>query len=74
MAKLTHKQDSFVKAYLLNGGNATQAAITAGYSEKTAEQQASRLLSNVKVLEAVAVAQKERSERTQVTADMVVRT
>lgn len=38
MSKLTHKQDSFVKAYLLNGGNATQAAITAGYSEKTAQQ------------------------------------
>ncbi len=38
MSKLTQKQDSFVKAYLLNGGNATQAAITAGYSEKTAQQ------------------------------------
>ena len=37
-AKLTTKQDKFVKAYLLNGGNATQAAITAGYSEKTAQQ------------------------------------
>ena len=36
MTKLTPKQDAFVKAYLLNGGNATQAAIDAGYSEKTA--------------------------------------
>ena len=35
--KLTPKQDAFVKAYLLNGGNATQAAITAGYSKKTAQ-------------------------------------
>lgn len=35
--KLTTKQDKFVKAYLLNGGNATQAAITAGYSKKTAQ-------------------------------------
>lgn len=35
--KLTSKQDSFVKEYLLNGGNATQAAIKAGYSEKTAK-------------------------------------
>jgi len=34
--KLTVKQDKFVKAYLLNGGNATQAAIKAGYSSKTA--------------------------------------
>lgn len=36
MSKLTAKQDAFVKEYLLNGGNATQAAIKAGYSEKTA--------------------------------------
>lgn len=34
--KLTPKQDAFVKAYLLNGGNAMQAAIDAGYSKKTA--------------------------------------
>ena len=34
--KLSLKQDAFVKAYLLNGGNATQAAIGAGYSVKTA--------------------------------------
>ena len=38
MSKLTIKQDAFVKAYLLNGGNATQAAIKAGYSEKTAQR------------------------------------
>tara|TARA_R110000787_G_C13368684_1_gene440677 strand:- start:869 stop:1273 length:405 start_codon:yes stop_codon:yes gene_type:complete len=37
MAKLTGKQDAFVKAYLLNGGNATQAAINAGYSVRTAQ-------------------------------------
>ncbi len=37
MAKLTPKQDAFIKSYLLNGGNATQAAIDAGYSEKTAQ-------------------------------------
>ena len=33
--ELTLKQSAFIKAYLLNGGNATQAAIKAGYSEKT---------------------------------------
>lgn len=37
-AKLGKKQDAFVKAYLLNGGNATQAAIDAGYSKSTARQ------------------------------------
>lgn len=35
-SKLTLKQDAFVKAYIVNGFNATQAAITAGYSKKTA--------------------------------------
>tara|TARA_R100000541_G_scaffold15707_2_gene25077 strand:- start:78 stop:494 length:417 start_codon:yes stop_codon:yes gene_type:complete len=34
--KLTKKQDAFIKAYLLNGGNATRAAIEAGYSEDSA--------------------------------------
>ena len=36
MTKLTGKQDAFVKAYLLNGGNATQAAIDAGYKADNA--------------------------------------
>jgi phage terminase small subunit len=34
--KLTAKQDAFVKSYLLNGGNATQAAIDAGYKADNA--------------------------------------
>jgi phage terminase small subunit len=34
--KLTDKQQRFIDEYLSNGFNATQAAISAGYSEKTA--------------------------------------
>lgn len=34
--KLTPKQAKFVASYIANGMNATRAAITAGYSEKTA--------------------------------------
>ena len=34
--KLTTKQNAFVKVYISNGGNATQAAIQAGYSESSA--------------------------------------
>lgn len=46
--------DLFIKKYILTGCiNAKQAAIDAGYSEKTADQQASRLLKNVKVQEKV---------------------
>lgn len=44
--RMTPKQALFVAEYLKDL-NATQAAIRAGFSEKTAKQQASRLLSNV---------------------------
>ena len=47
---MDNKTEAFAKAYILTGcTNGTQAAIEAGYSEKTAAQQASRLLKNVKV-------------------------
>lgn len=49
---ITGKQDAFVKAYILNP-NAKQAAIKAGYSEKAAEQEGSRLLRNAKVMKAI---------------------
>jgi phage terminase small subunit len=39
----------FVTEYIKNGGNGTAAAIAAGYSEKTAYSQASRLLKSVEV-------------------------
>ncbi|CQR51464.1 terminase small subunit [Paenibacillus riograndensis] len=68
---LTPKQKLFVQEYLIDL-NATQAAIRAGYSPKTAEQQASRLLSNVKVQEAIREAQSHRAARTEITADMVL--
>ena len=42
--------DEFARFYILNGcKDAKGAAIKAGYSEKTADQQASRMLKNVKV-------------------------
>lgn len=70
--ELTPKQRVFVQEYLKDL-NATQAAIRAGYSERTAEQQGSRLLSNAKVASAVTAAQGERSERTQIDADWVLK-
>ncbi|WP_104500331.1 terminase small subunit [Acinetobacter indicus] len=71
MAGLTDKQQRFVEEYLIDL-NATQAAIRAGYSEKTAQEQSSRLLSNVMVQEAVQKAKNKLSERTELTVDMVV--
>lgn len=69
---LTAKQQRFVDEYLKDL-NATQAAIRAGYSKNTADQQASRLLTNVKVRGYLAERQDDRSKRTEITQDMVLR-
>lgn len=69
--KLTPKQERFVAEYLIDL-NATQAAIRAGYSEKTAEVQGPRLLGNVRVAEAIKAAQTARAERVNVTQDYVL--
>jgi phage terminase small subunit len=50
--ELTPKQARFVDEYLKDL-NATQAAIRSGYSERTAQEQSSRLLSNVIVQRAI---------------------
>ena len=52
--------------------NAKQAAIRAGYSPKTAEVQASRLLSLVKVQDEIAKAMEDREKRTGITQDRVL--
>lgn len=50
---LSERHRQFVEAFMANGGNATRAAITAGYSKRTADRQASRLLRNAKVRGAI---------------------
>jgi phage terminase small subunit len=50
--QLSARQTIFVTEYLKDR-NGTQAAIRAGYSERTAGEQASRLLANVKVKQIV---------------------
>ena len=69
---LSLKQAQFVREYLIDL-NATQAAIRTGYSAKTAKQQGARLLTVVDVAAAVEAGMAKRSERTEITADMVVR-
>tara|TARA_R110002110_G_scaffold106898_2_gene267700 strand:+ start:1953 stop:2357 length:405 start_codon:yes stop_codon:yes gene_type:complete len=68
---LTPKQERFINEYLIDL-NATQAAIRAGYSEKTADQQGHQLLKKTLVSAAIAEAQDERSARTSVTQDYVL--
>lgn len=71
MAKLTAKQQRFCDEYLIDL-NATQAAIRAGYSAKTADQQGSRMLTNVKVQQEIAERMAERSKRTGINQDRVL--
>ena len=71
MAKLTDKQQRFCDEYLIDL-NAKQAAIRAGYSPNSAEQQASRLLRIVKVQNEIDKKMAERSRRTGINQDRVL--
>ena len=53
--------------------NATKAAERAGFSKKTAYSQGQRLLKNVEIQKRIQKLQQERSERTQITADRVLK-
>lgn len=70
--KLTAKQKAFVQEYLVDL-NATQAAIRAGYSAKTAGSIGQRLLTKVEIQAELAAAMAAREERTEITADYVLR-
>ena len=72
MAKFTPKQEHFCEEYLIDL-NATQAAIRAGYSEKTAYSAGQRLLRNVEIQNRIAELKAERSKRTEITQDRVVK-
>ena len=60
--RFTDRQLKFMRAYVVSG-NATQAAIEAGYSSKSAHVQGSRMLRDVKVKEMVDKTLKRIAER-----------
>jgi phage terminase small subunit len=64
--KITPKQASFIREYLIDG-NGTQAAIRAGYSQKTAKEQAARLLSKVNIQNEIKDYQDKASAEAQIT-------
>lgn len=72
MAKLTDKQELFAREYLKDL-NATQAAIRAGYSEKTAKEAGYENLTKPHVLELVAELKAQRIEQTGIDAAYVLR-
>lgn len=69
--KLTPKQQRFVDEYLIDL-NATQAAIRAGYSAKTAGQTGDENLKKPEIMEKIQAALQARQERTELTADEVI--
>jgi phage terminase small subunit len=68
---MTPKQAAFVREYLVDL-NATQAAIRAGYSERTARKIGHENLTKPDIATAIAAAKAERSERTKVDADWLL--
>ena len=69
---LTPKQHRFVTEYLVDL-NASQAALRAGYSPRTAPQQGSRLLKNVDVQAAIATQQSQQLQAVEVRIEDVLR-
>jgi phage terminase small subunit len=72
VASMTPKQERFVEEYLVDL-NATQAAIRAGYSERTAYEIGHQNLRKVEVQEALQTAFAARSQRVEIDQDWVVR-
>lgn len=68
---LNAKQRRFVDEYLIDL-NATQAAIRAGYSKKTAAQIAEKLLRKADIQAEITKKQQKRSSRTEITQDRVL--
>jgi phage terminase small subunit len=68
---MTPKQKRFVAEYLIDL-NAAAAAVRAGYSARTAKEQASRLLTNVNVAAAIDEGLKERFKHLEIKADRVL--
>ena len=71
MAKLTKKQELFVKEYLIDL-NATQAAIRAGYSKKTSYSIGEENLKKPVIAAAIQEAMNNRATRIEITADRVL--
>lgn len=69
---LTPKQQRFVEEYLCDL-NATQAAIRAGYSAKTAAAAGRRNLANPQIWGQIQAGMDERSQRTEINQDRVLK-
>ena len=68
---MNHRQTTFLAEYL-KSGNATQAAILAGYSEDTAYSQGQRLLKNVEIVKEITEHRQRIMENTDINIEQIV--
>jgi phage terminase small subunit len=71
--KLTPKQERFIKEYLISL-NATDAAIKAGYSEKTATKIGSENLTKPDIIAAIKAEQDKSSAKLEITRESLLET
>ena len=69
---LNEKQKQFCEEYIIDL-NGTQAAIRAGYSKKTANEQAAQLLAKLSIKEYIQKIKNKRSERVKYSQDELMR-
>lgn len=67
------RKNAFVESYIANGGNATAAAVTAGYSAKTAGSQGQRLLKDVEISTRIADRAKSVANKYELTTELAAR-
>ena len=70
--KLTHRRYLFCLEYVKNNYNGTQAAITAGYAEANAGQEAERLLNFVEVQQAISEIERDRMVAVKLTSENIL--
>lgn len=71
--KLSPQMERYCQEYLKNPDNQRKAAISAGYSEKTATQKAAGLMNNPKIVARIEELMKARNKRVMVDADYVLK-
>lgn len=70
--ELTDKQKRFCEEYMIDL-NASQSAIRAGYSEDSAKEQGSRLLTNANIQEYISELKQSKSEELNISQNMVLK-
>ena len=72
LAAVAERRALFVQAYIANGHNATQAAITAGYCARTAYSQGQRMLKHVEISGQLADSARKLAESTGLNSERIL--